>query len=103
MEQLRRLYRCEDRGRFVENQNASVADQRFHDLQSLLRGDGQLLDSGVWVEHQACAVADLDHAFGSTSGLERSSSAKRDIFCNCHHWNVREMLMHHSESGGNGV
>lgn len=72
--------------------------ERFCDLYSLLRADGQRVHASVGVERKADTLRDRIHACGHLVLPEASTSSEREVLLNCHRGDEREMLMHHSDA-----
>jgi len=88
------------RRRFVEDQHGGVARERLDDLDALLGVYGELADARAGIEPEACGLADAPHDGGGTRGVEPPAPAQRDILGHRHGRHEREVLLHHTEPGG---
>lgn len=102
-EKLLRFFRREHRGRFVENEYARIVGECFHDLEPLLRADGQAFDPSFGIEGQARAPGDVRDAVSCPLLVETSATSERDVLGDGHRRHVREVLMHHTNAGIDGV
>ena len=106
-EQVIRLGRGQDTGRFVENENVGAAEQGFQDLDPLLLADGQGLDRSI--ERNLQTVVPFKGGEGGScllqTGRQRQPAfgAEHHVFEHGERVDQHEVLMHHADAAGDRV
>ena len=106
VEQTLALLGREHRGGFVEDQDTRAANQGLDDLHPLLFTHGEIRYQGVAVEGEAVLLADgvdaCSHA-GLVQHPPATGLAHHEVFQHGVSRHQMKMLMHHADTGGQGV
>ena len=100
------LLRRQHGGRFVENQDLRAAAEDFQDFAGLFFRDRHIVYLAVGVELQAEFFLDFEYALGHFFAggekvlRERFNAVRDDVFLRGQDVDELEMLVNHSDSGG---
>ena len=109
LEEVLGLLRREQGGRFIEDQDAGAAVQRFKDLDSLLFANRQLPHAGAGIDGHPVAPCQLgnpalDHPwFEQEAAVGGVAVAKHEVLRHRERRRQSEMLMHHADAGLDGI
>ena len=90
-------------GRFVEDQQFRVAQDRLEDFDALAAAEPQLADARVRVEFEPEAAARIVDALSDLGAFEHAAGrapAQHDILEHAHRFDQHEVLMDHRDAGG---
>ena len=102
------LGRREDRGGFVEHEDARLAGEYLDDLDPLLEADGEIFDDGVGIDVEVVAARDLPHQFARPLEIEPTQPSggfltEDDVLGDREHGHEHEVLVDHPDARGDGI
>src|SRR6267143_4773576 len=105
-EQLVHLLRREHRGRLVEDEKLGTVVEDFQDLDALLQAEGNVLDSGAWLDRDGEALLEVADAFLDGPVVEQRAAAlvaEHDVLRDGERWHKHEVLVDHSDAERDSV
>ena len=107
LEQFLHFLGCEHGSRLIQNEDIGVTIQCLDNFDALLHPHREFLNQRIGVNCQAVLLAQFPHPPRCLVHIQQHATGdlfpQYHIFCNAHHGNQLEMLMHHTDPAVNGL